>query len=307
MQATVQQIEAALQALVAQHPTLSLDTNFVARVQALDTLTFQILEHIENVQYVHGYQPQLAHLYRQGEQLWECLTAVNTQLFQRLRTRLRDSAATAPLLMHCCDTYVGHDTPAPNWEDMDADFVDVFLNGVLGMDYAPAETVQLQSGMIGYHPTPARVILALIERLRLQATDVFYDLGSGLGRVALLVGLLTPALARGIEFEPAYCAYAQQRAADLRLTRVTFLPGDVRQADYGDGTVFFLYTPFTGHILREVLARLQTVAQTRPITLATYGACGREVARQPWLRLTAQQDFAHDTLSLFTSLPPQVP
>jgi len=155
--------------------------------------------------------------------------------------------------------------------------------------------------MIAYYPTPARVIFALIAHAHLRAHDVFYDLGAGLGRVALMVGLLTAAQARGIEYEPAYCAYAQQRAHSLNLPQVTFLNVDSRQADYMDGTVFFLYTPFTGSLLQAVLARLHTEVQTRPITIATYGACTRDVAQQPWLQLGVQQVFAHDTLALFTS------
>ncbi|MGE3538161.1 MAG: class I SAM-dependent methyltransferase [Candidatus Tectimicrobiota bacterium] len=302
MQNTIQSIAAELQAVVVQEEALQHETNFVARVQALDTLAFRILERIENVQYVHGYQAALARLSQQAEQLWQRLHAVNTQLFQQLRARLVASTAPATVVTQLCDTYVGPAAPAPGWEDIEADYLDVFLNGLLGIDCAPPETVPLQAGMIGYHPTPARVILACIAQLPWQPADVFYDLGAGLGRVALLVGLLTPARVRGIEFEPAYCAYAQQRAAELHLTRVSFLRGDARQIEYADGTVFFLYTPFTGAILRQVLARLQAVAALHPIVLATYGACTRDVAQQPWVQLCAEQRFAHETLSLFRSV-----
>ena len=177
----------------------------------------------------------------------------------------------------------------------------MFVNGLLGIDHIPEETKTLQPGMIGYHPTPARVIFTLMAHARLSAHDVFYDLGAGLGRVALLAGLLTTAQARGIEFEPAYCAYAQQLAQHLRLSRVTFLNVDAREADYTDGTVFLLYTPFTGHLLQTVLARLHTVASIRPITIVAYGACSRDIAQQSWLRPTVQQTFAHDTLALFRS------
>jgi hypothetical protein len=166
---------------------------------------------------------------------------------------------------------------------------------------APEETKTRLPEMIGYYPTPAHVILALIAHVQLNANDVFYDLGSGLGRVVLLVGLLTDSRAKGIEFEPAYYAYAQQRAHNLRLSRVTFYNVDARAADYTDGSVFFLYTPFTGCLLQTVLAKLQHEALSRPITLAAYGACTREVMSQRWLQPTGQQTFAHDTLMCFRS------
>jgi hypothetical protein len=85
---------------------------------------------------------------------------------------------------------------------------------------------------------------------------------------------------------------------------VTFRNVDARAADYTDGTVFFLYTPFTGRLLQAVLARLEAEARTRPITIATYGACTSDVAQQPWLQPTVQQAFEYDTLALFRSSVP---
>jgi hypothetical protein len=299
---TVQEIHSALQR-IEQQETLLVDTNFVARMEALDVLELRVLERIENVQYVHGYRQELARLYGRAERLWQRLESVNTRLFGQLRAQLVASHAPGQRLYQILETYVGRATPVLTQALLDADHLDIFVNGVLGIDGIPEETRRLQPGMIGYHPTPARVILALIEHARLGADDVFYDLGAGLGRVALLVGLLTAAQVKGVEFEPAYCAYAQQRATNLHLSRVTFLNVDARQAEYTDGTVFFLYTPFTGHLLQAVLARLHEEARTRPITLATYGACTRDVLQQHWVRPTVQQAFAYDTLALFTSHP----
>jgi precorrin-6B methylase 2 len=297
---TVQEIQAHLRE-IEQQETIWVEANFVERIDALDMLSWRILERIENVQYVHGYQPELASFYSHATQLWQRLLAVNAQLFCRLRAQLVAATSPGPLLRQWCETYVGSVTHELTWQDLDADYLDVFINGILHIDYLPAETRDLQPGMIGYHPTPARVIFTLIEHAHLNAEAVFYDLGAGLGRVALLVGLLTAAHVKGVEFEPAYCAFAQQRADSLGLSRVTFLNVDARQADYADGTVFFLYTPFTGRLLQEVLAKLAAVAHTHPITLATYGACTRDVAQQPWVQSTVEQAFAHDTLTLFTS------
>jgi len=298
---TVQEIQATLRGIEEQE-TPWVEANFVERVDALDGLSWRILERIENVQYVHGYHTELASLYHRGTQLWQRLEAVNAQLFCRLRERLAAAPSPGPLLRQLCETYVGRVTHEPTWQDLEADYLDIFVNGILHIDHLPEETQPLQPDMIGYHPTPARVIFALIEHAHLSAEAVFYDLGAGLGRVVLLVGLLTAAHVKGVEFEPAYCAYAQQRADRLHLSRATFLNVDARQADYADGTVFFLYTPFTGRMLQAVLAKLEAVAHTHPITLVTYGACSRDVAQQHWLQPTVQQAFAHDTLALFGSL-----
>jgi hypothetical protein len=284
---------------IEQQGTLWVEANFVARVEALDELALRVLERIENVQYVYGYNAALATLYHRAERLWQGLEAVHIRLLHRLRAQLVTQSAPGPWLRQMWETYVGEAAHASS--AFDSTYLDIFLNGVLGLDGMPAETKPLLPEMIGYYPTPAHVILALIEHARLSANDVFYDLGAGLGRVVLLVGLLTAARARGIEFEPAYCAYAQQCTHSLRLSRVTFYNVDARTADYTDGTVFFLYTPFTGRLLQEVLAKLQHEAHSRPIMLATYGACTRDVMQQHWLQLTAQQTFGHDTLAFFCS------
>jgi len=297
---TVREIQANLRD-IEQQETLWVDANFVERVDALDALAWRILERIENVQYVHGYHAEFASLYHRGTQLWQRLEAVNAQLFCRLRERLVASPSPGPTLRQLCKTYVGSVTHEPTWQDLEADYLDIFVNGILHLDHLPETTQNLQPGMIGYHPTPARVILAMIEHVPLSADEVFYDLGAGLGRVVLLVGLLTAAHVKGVEFEPAYCTYAQQLADSLHLSRATFLNVDARQADYADGTLFFLYTPFTGRMLQEVLAKLEAVARTHPITLATYGACSRDVAQQHWLQPTVQQAFVYDTLTIFSS------
>lgn len=297
----IRDIHATLQEVEFQ-PTLWDERYFVTRRHALEVLQRHVLERLENVMYVHGYRQELADLHVRAVQLQQRLEAVNARLFLRLREQLRMSSEPGPTLRYLCETYVGQEQPVPMPFDSDEDDLDIFMNGILGLDQIPAETRALQSGMIGYVPTPARAIFALLDHLRLQANDVFYDVGSGLGRVALLVGLLTKARAKGIEVEPAYCLYAQQRAASLGLTRVTFLSADAREADYTDGTAFFLYTPCTGRMFQEVLDRLYTEGCRRPITLATYGLCTEHAAQQHWLQPTGRQIFAHnDVLALFTN------
>jgi hypothetical protein len=122
-----------------------------------------------------------------------------------------------------------------------------------------------------------------VDRAGFTKTDVFYDLGSGLGQVPILVHLLSGVTAKGVEFEPAYVQYSERIAADLHIPGLTFMNDDVRAADLSDGTVFFLYTPFTGRMLEEVLEKLRKVAERNPIRVFTYGPCTLEVSRARWL------------------------
>lgn len=295
----VPDIQAALRQ-IEQQATLWIETNFVERVHAIDRLEWHILERIENVLYEHGYQQELARLYQQAQHVWQQLDAVNARLFRRLREQLVSGDATSTLLPRMFTTYVNQACDDHHQDLSGYDCLDVFVNGVLDIRNAPEETRSLETGMIGYHPTPARVILAVLAHAPLTAADVFYDVGSGLGRVALLAGLLSAAQVQGIEFEPAYCMYAQERAASLRLSRVSFINVDARIADYADGTVFFLYTPFTGRMFQAVLDKLHSEARARAMMIATYGPCTEHMAQQPWAQLMERQTFGHDTLALFT-------
>jgi len=155
--------------------------------------------------------------------------------------------------------------------------------------------------MVFYQPTPARHIFEMFERTALGPDDVLIDLGAGLGHVPMLAAIATPARAIGVEIEPAYVACAQRAADSLRLGRASFMEGDARDADLSEGTVFYLYTPFSGQMLRGMLDRLAERARDRPIKVCSFGPCSMIVAEEAWLHTT---DPIHtERLVLFQSKP----
>jgi hypothetical protein len=186
-------------------------------------------------------------------------------------------------LRQALNEYTGYRAAFPGQPHFDYDGLDLLLRGVFEPEPIPAETQPTDPERVHLERTPARAILELIDRVQPASDDIFYDLGAGLGMVVLLVHLLTGVRARGIEIEPAYCAYAQQQAHALDLSAVAFLQADAGVVDLSDGTIFFLFTPFTGRLLQRVLARLQAVAHHHPITLGAYGSCARSIAQQSWL------------------------
>lgn len=124
--------------------------------------------------------------------------------------------------------------------------------------------------LIGYHPSGIAAIVHALAEIPVSADDVLIDLGAGLGKVVFLARLLTGATARGIERDASLVAHARAAAARLDLD-VDFTLADARDADLLDGTVFFLYTPFTGPVLAEVLRRLRTIAARREIIVCALG------------------------------------
>jgi len=174
--------------------------------------------------------------------------------------------------------------PAPVDGSEGYDHLDSLLSDVFAFDEPTDSIAPLEPDMVFYQPTPMRHVFDLVERAGIDANDVFVDLGSGMGHVPMLVAMLTGARCIGIEREQIYVDAAQKSAEALRLDEISFIAQDVRVADLSSGSVFYLYTPFTGSILRTVLDGLRREAQQRDIRLVTFGPCTASVAAEFWLR-----------------------
>lgn len=203
------------------------------------------------------------------------LEAVDQRLYQAIRDDIRAGKGARTLLEWAASTrrYGDDESYGP---------LDTLLGGVLDFR-EPGDVLQLDADMVFYQPTPAHHIFDFIARASLSERDVVVDLGSGLGHVALLAAICTHGRCIGIELQPAYVASARQCARVLNVRNVEFVEQDVRQADLSEGTVFYLYTPFTGAILRTVLGLLRHQAERRAIRLCTLGPCTEVVAGESWL------------------------
>jgi len=290
-------LQAEFAALEA-NSTLLRETNLYAREKALDYIGF-----IGEIAAMHKDDAGLAGLYAQALGLQTRLTAINTQLFTRLRAKIQAGAYTRQALRQEFQLFTAYAPIDQGQAHIGYDGLDSLIGGLFEIDPPPQATQTLSPEMVHYEPTPARAILDLIDHVDFAPTDLFYDLGSGLGYVAMLVNLLTGVQTKGVELEPAFCVYAQSTARRFGLTSIEFINADARQADYRDGTVFYLFTPFRGALLQSVLAKLANEARVRPIKICTYGPCTLSVAQQPWLRsLDANADHEFK-LAIFEGRP----
>ncbi len=107
----------------------------------------------------------------------------------------------------------------------------------------------------------------------IRSHDVFVDIGSGMGRVVLLVHLLTGARAHGIEIQSRPVRLARRTVAQLGLTKVSFERADASDIQL-EGTVFFVLTPH-----RRGLATSSDLAhdlsQRQPIVICAVGLVPR--------------------------------
>ncbi|MBX5484227.1 MAG: hypothetical protein IRZ16_20565 [Myxococcaceae bacterium] len=214
--------------------------------------------------------------------------AIVSELRERIRTQRCAEAELMERLRRICDE------SSARWPNAFYGHGDFFANALLGFEPAALERVAAEveeneragrnPEQVFYQATPVRQVLELIDRARVTADDVVFDLGAGIGKVAMLVNLLTGAKVVGVEIERAYSDYARARVEALGLRGVELRTQDARTARYDDATVVFMYHPFTGRLLDEVLERLRQQAERRPLRIGTLGRITFTLAQQSWLQ-----------------------
>jgi hypothetical protein len=289
----------ALQNLISelqQDPSLDEPHRLRRRIEALDHLDAQLSDG-----QVSDVVPESieAALHHQARAIYARLESANFKLYQAIRHDIQRGAGPDSLLRWVPKS--GRTATEVNLANGESyDYLDDLISGVLQFRRPSAEVVQLPAEMVFYQPTPARHIFDLIDRIALTERDLLIDLGSGLGHVPLLVSICTDARCVGIELEAAYVDCARESAQALNLNNVTFIQRDVRESDFSGGTVFYLYTPFIGTILRAVLNSLRQEALSREIRICTFGPCTRIVAEEQWLKVVETLETGR--IAIFRSL-----
>jgi tRNA G37 N-methylase Trm5 len=91
-------------------------------------------------------------------------------------------------------------------------------------------------------PTPEPVVDKMMELADVHAGDVVYDLGCGDGRMVIAAAKRGARKAVGIDIDPQRIQEANANArAEGVADRVTFIQGDLFEADFSDATVVTLY------------------------------------------------------------------
>ena len=190
-----------------------------------------------------------------------------------MRTLLSSARAT-PALFRDALTSV----PPVDW--------DSWVDMVLGLDGLPEDGPELPRGCAPYLPCPVDALVRAVEIANVQPSDVFVDVGAGLGRAALLAHLLTGAAAIGIEIQPALVRASRELARRLGVARFSAVDGDaVDLTGYiMVGSVFFFYCPFSGARMEKILTDLEAVARTRSIHVCCVDL---PFSPRPWLALVS--------------------
>lgn len=120
-------------------------------------------------------------------------------------------------------------------------------------------------------------------------TDVFYDLGSGMGRVVCIFAQKELKKCVGVEFVEDLCDISRRNAEKLsgRKSPIEIRCEDVTQSDLSDGTIFFLFNPFGPATLKDVLTNLEhsLCSNSRHVKIAYFNPVHiQELEQCKWLR-----------------------
>ena len=130
------------------------------------------------------------------------------------------------------------------------------------IDDTERKMIEDAGGNATYGEITPEALGQLIDYFKLAQQDVFFDLGSGVGKVCVQVALTTPATAIGIELSPARYQMAQQAKEALmsrkiltKANKLQFYEQNILDADLSKGTVFFTCSTCFSDALMQTLTQ----------------------------------------------------
>lgn len=166
---------------------------------------------------------------------------------------------------------------------------DSFFDALIELTDKPAVPEQFAENKIGYVEASVEAVLRMLDVIDLDDSDLLCDVGSGLGRIPILVHLLTDRPTCGVELDPALASRAEQLAQKNSLSNVCLVEGSALDVDLSRVSVFSFNLPFDGEPLRQFLAAIRPPPGARPIRIYPY-AWHLAFWDVPWLRPIAIPD-----------------
>lgn len=135
------------------------------------------------------------------------------------------------------------------------------------------ERISLQSG-VGVQSSYSALLMAL-RYINLPMGSRFVDLGSGFGRVGIVVGLLRPDIQFfGYEFVENRVDVANKAISNLGLQdKVSFIQQDLsdQNFEFPEAETYYIYDPFTEETYKHIISKVTEVAARKKINVITKG------------------------------------
>lgn len=271
------------------------ETNFNIRDKALETIRI--------IRDSSQFSSEIAEpsLTQRLENLETLIHSCNRSIYLKYHGMFQDRKLKSNEIREVLNQFTSYKAKSQFTNHYDSDDLDYLVDGVLNYNL---DNIRLPKRSSEYHhleATPAKVILDLMDQMEINKNDVFYDFGSGLGHVVILVHMLAGAKCVGIEIESSYCELANQNISSLNLNGVTIQNADVLEVDYDKGNIFFFYSPFSGKLLDDVMNKLRLLAMRKQIFVCTFGPITMDIAKLDWLTSRHEQMIDPFRLAIFDS------
>ncbi len=159
-------------------------------------------------------------------------------------------------------------------------YADFYFWHLIGLEANNPRSEEMAANMTPFIPSPLNRIETFLQEARILPSDTVVDLGSGHGPVVPFVALFSEARkVIGVDYLAHHAETGNRIAKELDLKNVEFRGQDARHFDFSQGDIFFLYQPFSGPILEQVVRALSQEALRRDIKVFCTGSCGREFER----------------------------
>jgi len=137
--------------------------------------------------------------------------------------------------------------------------------------------------------TPYRILFAVRKKLDIQADDVVLDLGCGKGRALFVFAKSKARLVIGSDRNSLAISSAQENVKKFwgDKSKISLHEVDVRELDFSQATVLYLFHPFGISTLRTVFDQIEAslVEKPRRIRIAYYNPrFSQELEKLTWLR-----------------------
>ena len=134
-----------------------------------------------------------------------------------------------------------------------------------------ASHININRDNLIYGETPWYSIHKILKYINPGPNDVFYDLGSGRGKVAFFVSVFFKIKAIGIDLIPTFIKNSENLQKQLNLDDVKFTKGNFIDMDISDGTIFYIAgTCFDDDMIDAVLEKIKQLNDNSWVITLSY-------------------------------------
>lgn len=138
-----------------------------------------------------------------------------------------------------------------------------------------------------YGETPLTTLDKISQKVGLTSQDAVFDLGCGPGRTSLWLHSFISCRVIGIEQIPIFVERAQSVAQRFNLKGIEFHLGDIRDFDYSDASVIYLYgTCFDEEFLAPLIEKMRRLGKDSKIITVSYSL--NEFTSEPYFEVIKQ-------------------